>query len=213
VKGIRRIPLLRAWGLSKFEEYRAGLDGLRPPLTTRQADRLSMIAVHAANSWAVLLRSYYLASMTGAVLADGSRATNSVSIGSVEDAITFAVHATRPRLASRSGPWTNRDEPDWTNGGAVAALLVGAGSSTAVGFAAAVSLGTASREELATYRNFVAHSNRDTALKVRNIGATHGVGRSGQPLEIPLQRELHRPQSIVADWLDDLWAMISMMPS
>jgi hypothetical protein len=209
---IRRVPVLVSWGLATFSELRAEVGSVRPPLSRREATHIGMLALTAVNSWSILLRTYYLASMTGAWLSDGSRAANSVNVHKVDEAITFAVHWARPHLAGQPGPWTYRDEPSWADGGIVAALLSAAGASTAGGFAAAVSLGTSSREELATYRNFVAHANRHTARKMRNLALSLSVDRTLPVIEIPLQWRRHRPQSIFADWIDDLWTMASLFP-
>jgi hypothetical protein len=73
---IRRVPVLVSWGLATFSELRAEVGSVRPPLSRREATHIGMLALTAVNSWSILLRTYYLASMTGAWLSDGSRAAN-----------------------------------------------------------------------------------------------------------------------------------------
>lgn len=209
---IRSLPHLRAWGLIALTEFRLRVDDVGRPLSVAGRKEIGNIALGAANTWNVLLRNYYLASLTAARREDGTRATHALSVTTVDDAITWAVHRKRPGRSSQSGPWTQRDEPDWSNGGWVAAALIAAGASTGNEIAGAVSLGSSSRQELQTYRNFFAHMNRDTASKVRRIGVDKGVDAKIEPAEIPLQRARGRSQSILADWIDDLWTMTSLFP-
>lgn len=206
------IRRLRVWALSTLALRRQEILHLHPPLSGDERRVVALAALGAASSWAVFLRSYYLSAMTGGVCAGGHHVGNGVGVVDLGEAITFAVHATKPSKVGLAGPWSHRDEPDWTDPGIVARLLAQASATIAPEVGAAVSIGSSARQDLATFRNYVAHQNRDTALKVRALGVQYRVSSGLAPIEIPLQAARHRPQSLLADWLDDLWAIVSFMP-
>lgn len=138
--------------------------------------------------------------------------TSAIPLNSYDDAITFAIHSNRPRLQSKRGPWTHRDEPDWHDPASVSKALNAAGCSNAAGFYAAVSLGTASRTEVLTVRNYVAHRGRNTALKVRTLCPDKAKMHTIDPMAVPLERGPGRPQPLLFDWIDDLSTMVSLVP-
>jgi hypothetical protein len=64
---------------------------------------------------------------------------------------------------------------------------------------------------LPTIRNFFAHRNADTAGKVRNAALRLGIAGQRKPSDMVCSRRTNRPQSILADWLDDMRAVISLL--
>lgn len=204
---------VQTWAIRRFDTLHSQAYPLRPSLTPNEERILSLVAIESANTWAALMRSYWLAASIHRWRRDGTQVKISASIRSFEDAITFAVHTTKPRLRVSTGPWKKRDEPDWLDPATVSTLLRAAGADIEGGFHAAISLGSTARQDLSTYRNFVAHRNRDTALKVRNLCPDPSLKRSTSPLEIALLRGPGRPQPLVLDWIDDLRTMCSLLPS
>lgn len=204
---------LRAWGIRSMTAARVSVETLRAPLTDRDRAVCALAAVAASNAWRNLLRAYFVCAVNGGRLRGGQRTTTTIVCPNFEDALTFAVHEMRPNHIGRSGPWTHREEPDWSDPGLVASLLVAAGCSIAGDFTTAVSVGSSARQDLATYRNFIAHRNRETALKVRRLGAENGLNDLIPPIDIPLQAARQRPQTLLVDWLDDLWTIVTFLPA
>ncbi len=204
---------LQSWALLRFEELHQLASPLSLPLSKRDQERLGHVAIEATNTWAALMRSYWLCAASPGWRQDGSRVRLSTPLGSHDRAMTFAVHRFRPSLRGQSGPWSPRDEPDWLDPATVSTLLHDSGADIEGGFQAAVSLGGTARQDLLTYRNFVAHRNRATALKVRRLCPDLTRAGSIDPLEIGLQHGRGRPQGLVLDWLDDLRTMCALLPT
>jgi tRNA uridine 5-carbamoylmethylation protein Kti12 len=85
--------------------------------------------------------------------------------------------------------------------------------STAPGANAAWSIETNALAHLTIVRNYFAHRNRDTALRVKRLRSTYRIGSTTRPEELLLARARDRPQMVVEDWLDDLTVAIELMPA
>jgi hypothetical protein len=202
---------VRSWMLTYLFEVRLAVpvaSGTQSPEQTRQ---LTFLAVDLHNACRTFLRAYYVASVTGAWLSTGQRATSRLEARSEVDAINFAVAA---KGVEGSGPWRMRDEPAWHDIGMFLRILNLADCSTAPGTNAAWSIGTNALEHLTITRNYFAHRNRETAVKVRNLNSTtYKAGALDSPEELLIARGRNRPQLIVEDWLDDLQTVIELMPA
>jgi hypothetical protein len=188
------------------------------PLEEAGRHAAGWVAIDAANCWSTFLRRYYLASATGGWCVAGTQVIPSPFSNEV-DAITYAVTQLRPNSAQFGPPWTHREEPNWLDPGTVSTLLNRLGCSNEAGFHAAISIGSSVHQDLLTYRNFVGHRNRETALKLRNlIGAyqrtnlTRRAPPVTDPLEMPLQLVSRKPYSLLTLWLTDLYTMVSLVP-
>jgi len=208
----RSLPHARRSFLARMSGLRGIAQTLSLP-TTSEDRRLSFwVAIESANCWASFLRRYYILSATGARDRGGVRISSNQDLKSEEEAITFAVNILRPRRASAGPPWVARDEPDWLDPGNVSRLLNSLSCSNSAGFNAAVSLGTSARQDLLSYRNFVAHRNRLTALKVRAVAARSSVYQDLDPVDLPLQRTRRSANTLLVDWIGELETMISLSP-
>ncbi len=170
------------------------------------------VAIEAANAWSALLRTYYLASATGAWLENGNRVTGPNTSGSVAEVLTRAVHHQRPSLTTKSGPWKPWQEPNWVDPNTVNTLLHVEQLSNAQGFLAAMGPAKGSNERLQTFRNFVAHRGRKSALKVRDLARQAGLLVSGDPLELLFHRAPKRPVSVFTEWIIELRSVVELLP-
>jgi hypothetical protein len=183
------------------------------PFGGADVDRVRYITLEAANTWASFLRAYYLASATGAWLEDGSRVTGHGRTMRVERALTSAVRTIDPSLSGHTGPWAHREEPNWLDPGIVLKLLIAHGLSNAGGFQNALAAGTGAHKRLLTFRNFVAHRGRRTALAVREMTRQLGIRANVDPIELPFHRAPRRPVPLFTDWLVELRAVIQLSPN
>jgi hypothetical protein len=76
----------------------------------------------------------------------------------------------------------------------------------------ALSIGSSAIEHLTTTRNFLAHRNESTAVKLRRLGRSYGVGTPRDPLAVVFAVGHGRPQRIVEDWLDDIYTIFALFP-
>lgn len=201
---------VRCWILAYLEEIRPGVSDIGNSSGEEQLERLTFFAIDLHNACRVFLRAYYVASVTGAWLSTGQRATSAPACRHEIDAINFAVSA---KGLKGSGPWRMRDEPAWHDVTMFLRILNLARCSTAPGANAAWSIGTNALEHLTIARNYLAHRNRETALRVRGLNATYKVGRLDRPDELLVSRGRNRPQMVIEDWLDDLEAVVELMPA
>lgn len=144
-------------------------------------------------------------------MASGGRVTTKTAIRGHRSALTFSVKTERPRKTG-NGPWKHRDEPTWHDPNVIIRILGKAGCSNAKGVNNALSIGSKAIEHLTTTRNFLAHRNETTAVKVRRLGNHYGVGTRGDPLAVVCAFGDGRPQRIVEDWLDDIYTIFSLFP-
>lgn len=193
-KGRRRSLLLR----SLIENFQGRV--------TPDTDRLSAFAtIEALNLWHLYCRSLYLSSALGCFDSAGNRVTPPGGpISSEGHAITVAVHAVKPQLRDKSGPWAPRDEPPWHDTSAFLKSMQALGPSNLPAVQAALSYPTKVFTYLPTARNFYAHRAMSTAVKVQGIARGYALNPRLRPTELLLTRLPGRPQPLLADWLDDL---------
>lgn len=213
MNGARSLARVVRWAELRYGDFEQSADRLAPPFGRAEHDCVRYLAIEAANTWAVFLRTYYLASATGAWMKDGSRVSGAGRTARVEAALTDAVHFVNPKLATRSGPWAHSEEPNWLDPAIVGRLLAAHELSNATGFNLALGAGTRANERLLTFRNFVAHRDRRTALKVRDLARHSGIRASGDPMELPFHRLPKRPVSAFTDWIAELRAIIELCPN
>jgi hypothetical protein len=184
---------------------------LHPPLIASDRIVATHLLIEVANTWHVFMRRYYLASAVGGYLVSGARVSGGVA-GSIEGALDSAVLFFRPHLSKSGAEWGHREEPDWLDPVVVSRALANLSLSNSPGFSAAMSAGSGVHERVLTCRNFVGHRNRRTALKVRGIARGAGILSNADPVELPHLPAPGRPQSLLADWIDELMAIIELVP-
>lgn len=202
---------VRRRAILKLDRLVSSAQAISTPAHNADHMRCLSLAVEASNTWADFLRRYYIASALAGWTSSNQRLSAATHFISEHDAITFAVHTIKPHLTG-SGPWTSRDEPNWLDPGNVSTLLHALGCANEAQFHAAISLGGTAHQDLLTYRNFLAHRNRATALKVRSLARKYRINGLIEPVEIPLQLPIRKSYSLLLWWLYDLQTMVSLMP-
>ena len=149
-----------------------------------------------------------MASATGARLENGNRVTGPCVSRDSAEALTRGVHIIKPEFQASQGPWAHYQEPNWVDPIVVHRLLQAQQLSNAQGFLTALGAGTGANENLLTFRNFVAHRGRATALKVRKLVRSAGLMSAADPIELPFYRAPKRPISIFTTWIVELRSIV-----
>jgi hypothetical protein len=210
MKTLAHLPKLASWILSYIIERQRELARL-PTHSVPVASDATFPLVDTHNALATFMRTYCLSSLAGAYMSNGTRVTANRPIRGHRSALTFAIRTERPR-ATGKGPWSHRDEPTWHDPNVLVRILNKAACSNAAGVNAALSLGSNAIEHLTITRNFLAHRNETTAVKLRRLGSRYGVGAPTDPLAVVFAFGYGRPQRIVDDWLDDIFTIVSLFP-
>lgn len=205
------------WHLSRSVERRAValrqlVEGL-PTTPSPVADRLvAYTTIEALNLWAQFSRAFYLACCFGAVSRSGQPVSVAIYFGTRDDALT---HAVRTMGSSRKSgpPWTRRDEPTWHDPNVVLKLLGSLKASNLGNVQGAFGYQTRVFRDLPTVRNFYAHRNEETARKVGTLARRFGQSSRRRPTELMCTRLGNRPQTILADWLDDIRNVVVLVCS
>lgn len=136
----------------------------------------------------------------------------SITVKNTDDALTAAIHHTKPKLRSKSAPWSDLDEPTWRKPDVLLAILSMAGATNLQTVSAALSSPqTDVFKDLAVFRNHYAHKNLDTALRCRKLYIKYGQPRGTRPTMVLLGRQPQRPQSLLYDWIDDIENVVTLM--
>ena len=172
---------------------------------------ISFPLVDLHNAIATFLRCYCLSSLSGAYTANGRRVKATPPIHGHRSALTFAIRTERPRTTG-TGPWKHRDEPTWHDPNVIVRVLNSAHSSNASEVSSALSIGSEAIDHLTTTRNFLAHRNESTALKLRRLAPYYGIRAPEDPLAVLFAFRRGRPQRVVEDWMDDIFTIFSLFP-
>lgn len=185
--------------------------GIALPLTPEKRRVLSYVAIEAANLWAQYSRCFFLSVAIGATDSNGVPIVT-LPASSLQAAEDLAVHAIRPHLQGKTGPWSRRALPDWqTRGHLLTALkYVGASSYTAVD--GALSYQTRVLLDLPTVRNFYAHKGHRAAQSVATIQKHYGITKTMSPHELLCTVPPTSADVLLNEWLDDISAIMSLMP-
>lgn len=200
----------RTWWL--LSDLQDAARSLRPPLSELERQRAVVVLLEISNTWTSFMRRYYLVSAIGGHLQSGARVSGTGVKPTFADALDAAVLLFRPDAVRRPSGWRHRDEPNWLDPVVVSRSLVHLGLSNQAGFTSAMGAGSGSHEPLYTCRNFVAHRNRETAVKVRQLVRGAGILSVADPIELPHLPAVGRPQSLVADWVDELITIVELVP-
>lgn len=206
----KSLPSLTSWMLRHVTMRRRELAKIpmgRQPLTSD----ITFPIIDTHNALATFMRRYCLSSLARAYMGNGRRIGGAPGVRGHRAALTFAVRTERPRITG-NGPWESRDKPAWHDPNVIIRVLNRAGCSNAKGVNDALSIGSRAIEHLTTARNFLAHRNETTALRVRALGSHYGVGAVTEAVAVVFAVGYGRPQRIVEDWLDDIYTIVSLFP-
>lgn len=181
------------------------------PASAADDRTVAFVCIEAANVWAGFSRSYFLSTALRAKL-NGRRVTVSTPpMRTKADAIAFAVRLTNPRAFRRGAPFGHRDEPDWQQTAVFTSLIGALGASNQGLVNAGVSISTRVFADLPTFRNFYAHRSEGTVGRIRRVARNYALSQSLHPTQMLCTILPSRPQSLMADWLDDIRIAIGKM--
>jgi hypothetical protein len=209
---VRHVPDVRRLGTQgrrRALTLRVLVATLIPPLADEEKRRVSFATVEALNLWAGFARAMYVSTALSARDQFGARiATAQPGLRTVADAITFAVHSDKPKLATRSGPWTPFDEPSWATLNSFENVMVALNPSNLSAIIAGVSYDPNAFRDLKQARNFFAHRSESTARHIPAIARRNLLSPTLHPVDLLCSRPRGRPQTLIADWIDAVRSMI-----
>lgn len=163
---------------------------------------LTVIDLHSL--WASFARSYYISCCLRARTVGGVRLATQVPIGSIQQAIDFAVSEIKGRKPRLNAPWTPYDEPAWHNSDVLLRLAQLAGFSNLRQVQAALSTAPAAFRDLTTVRNFVAHRSQHARARVVGVQMRYLIPSSVRPVQFVRQRRPSSPNMILEEWLAEI---------
>ncbi|BBX62271.1 hypothetical protein MSAS_14450 [Mycobacterium saskatchewanense] len=182
---------------------------------------LGYIVIEAANAWSLYARSALVSSALGARTVSGYRVTSSRGRWPSEaDIIVDATLIAKPWLGRNGRPSSiaRRDEPAWHDAYLLQSMWAGLQLSNAQSISQALSLGATFYADLPPTRNFFAHKNKDTASTVVDIARRYGISpiipftaRRRSVPDLVTSVPTGRPQSVIAEWLDELETTAELM--
>ena len=197
-QSIRRLVMLR------------GIVDSLPQGYSRQSDRyVSYAAIRTLSVWSEFSRSYYLSYTLSPITRDGVNiTTNNTSVTKFEDAI-WEITKRLKRTGKKKRQIKRREEPSWHNPSCIikGCQILEASNSNDV--YAALSTQSKALEHLPVFRNFYSHRSDDTAIKALRLAHKHySIPRLQHPTMVLLERPSGRPQSLLAEWIDDIKIII-----
>lgn len=174
------------------------------------ADRTAAyVTIEALNSWAIFAREYYLScALYRARTIQGALSGPSQAYGNERDALVAAIGILKPHLFSTvsSAPVVEvRSEPPWHEVNTLIKLASTLAFSNFAQVASAFSYPTNFFRHSPPIRNFFAHRNKGTAEKViRVIAAAPYYSTERVAYRFLGNLMVGRPQTVMAEWLDDL---------
>jgi hypothetical protein len=204
---VSSVELLADQGMRRIDRLKQVLDsGL-----TGTADPRLVVAhttIELASLWVAFNRFYFLSIALGAGDSAGNRLPAARRFATANDALRAAYAATQTGTPPPVINWTK--EPKWWDVSKVDACLLRIGSPSVGKVRAAVSVPSDVFDALQPYRNFYAHRNEDTVAKARRAYGGTGAG-SQHPTDMLLATRPSRPQCVLADWVDTIRIVLSLM--
>jgi hypothetical protein len=180
---------------------------------SREHDRnLAWVTIESLNLWSEFCRAYFLSCLRSAQLESGVQVVCKRNTGySFEQAIGSILHSLNRRVPP-AGKLTRRDEPTWHEPQSLITGCTNMDTSNLSQVQAALSIGSPVFTHLPTCRNFFAHRNDDTAMKVLTLGqSSYSMFSTHHPSEVLTRPAYGRPQSLILDFIDDLWATMELL--
>ncbi len=191
---------------------RSLVDQANFPVDAELERLFSFAAIETMNLWTGFARSYYLSCAFGARDVSGTRITTAARIKSEEDAIGLAIAAARPDVKRNIPPWQAKDEPAWHDTTVFLKVMGALNPSNLACVRDAFGYRTRVFRDLPVFRNYYAHKGRDTARRVRSAARQHVLDPSLRPTEVLCSRRPGSPQTLLADWMDEMRRVIQLMP-
>lgn len=185
--------------------------GVVAPVAPSDRRLVSYVTIEAASLWAEYSRCLYLSCAFGGRDAHGNTAVVTRA-GTVDDAVTQAVHAIHPKLAGQQRTWQRNELPDFKNAGHLRLSLQHIGATVYPDVDRALSVQTRVLADLPTMRNYFAHKAERAAGAVRSLAPRYGLSRSVAPEELLVSVPGGRGDILLREWLADMTAIFGLMP-
>lgn len=212
IHATRDLTKLEHMAARRTLRLRALVDGYNPPVSPEHDRLISYVTIETVNLWAGFSRAYYLSCVLGARTTAGARITFSrAGVSTPHDALRLAVATFNPRFRGAPTTWRRRDEPAWHDIAVLLRLVTELACSSLPDVRVALGYTTTVFQHLPVFRNFFAHRNEDTARKTSNIARGYALSPRLRPAELLVSRRPGRPQSVICDWLDDMYNVITLV--
>lgn len=175
-----------------------------------ESDRvLSYVTLRCLNTWANFCRAYFLSCVLLPWRENGSQITvGDLTIRTFDDAISATMRRLRPWMRT----WSRRNEPPWHVPNTLIKSCEEIRCSNYQDILRAFSTQFRVFEHLPEFRNFYAHRNQGTVMRVKEIAARqYSMQVNGHPTEILLRRPHNRPQSLLLDWIDEIDITVELL--
>lgn len=165
--------------------------------------RFCYVAIEARNTWSEFVRAYVLSCALHPKRTRNAQVTlSNRSIRTITDVLNTATRLIKgPRTPI---PRTRRDEPPWHDVQALLKTCTYIGCSHITDIQQALSIPTKAPEHLTTLRNYYAHRNPESKQKACDLAASYAIAAVMHPTVLAAAAAPHRPQILIADWIDDL---------
>jgi hypothetical protein len=210
---VRRLEALTTQAARRARLLKLLVERRSLPLSPEDGRTVAYVCIEAPNLWAQFSRSYYLSTALRARDATGQRITHGLAhIRSHDDALTEAVYLKRPKLQKqgRLPPWTWVEEPRWHEPRVLLDVVSHLMPSNLSKLNVALAVQTTFFTDSIAFRNFFAHRSKSTVELARALATGYGLSPRLRPADLLSSRAKGRPQSVLADWLDDLAAVIEL---
>jgi hypothetical protein len=163
------------------------------------------VTIEALNLWSSFIRSFYLSCVFNAISRSGVKIVVGAPIvfPSHVDAIRYSIKQIKG--ANLANP-RRINEPSWYDPQVLLRLTppLKLSNSPSIHAAFSVPNDVLANSHLRICRNFFAHRNEETAANVANVARYYGRPPDETPSQLLCAHRPHRPQCILADWLDEL---------
>jgi hypothetical protein len=211
MKPVVRLRKLRVAGSRRAFLLRSLVDRYVAPPNSEQQRVVAYAAIESHNLWVSFARAFYLSCVLKTTSERGLPiAITAPGLLTPSDGIHYAVRLLKP-FVKTGPPFTRRNEPVWHDTNTLLKLFTSVGASNLPQVQASLSYPTTAFAFLPTLRNFFAHRNEETALKAAAVARSLGLSGRLKPTEVLCSILPGRPQNVLADWLDDLRAVMTLL--
>lgn len=213
MKPVRDFGELRRRGTRQLYKIRGiAAQSVMSPYSREKDRNLSWVTIESLNLWSEFCRAYFLSGLWSARLESGVQVVCGNNIGYNFEQAIGSILLSFNRRVPQAGKLTRRDEPTWHEPKTLITGCTNMGASNLSQVQAALSIGSSVFIHLPTCRNFFAHRNDDTAIKVLTLGqSSYSMFGKIHPFEVLTASAYGRPQSLILDFIDDLWATMELL--
>jgi len=211
----RRLKKLQKSTSKRLARLRAGVTGVGIPLKPDEDRLVAWTVIEALSLWSAFLRAYYLSGAMRTKTTSGAVVSfRAVKFSDEKAALRFAIRKLKDR-SFKKAMISRRDEPPWHDSQLFLTLQKTVAPTNLMQVYSAFSVSMTFSKFLPTIRNFYAHRCDETFRKATRVGVALGLATKPKlrPTIILCSRLPKRPQSLIADWLDEIKNVIDLLCS